>query len=198
METEVKYLLSGMLADFEEKLLAVYPDVQDLGTLQLPAIYYDSANGDLGQAHTALRVRSEGKQLIGCFKATTGELRVFVEEKIVLQRAEVETDWFTRLENYPRILEITSGAAIEPVLKIHTDRHIYLLKTGSLEVEIVLDRVNYLEGRAFDERVEVEMLAGTLEEFADFLHKFEQAIGGLRETQQSKYQKAKDLLNGCV
>lgn len=195
MEREVKYLVQDM-DDFERRLCERYPAIQYMGIIDLPAIYYDTADGRLERSKTALRVREEGGRLVGCYKATTGEERVFVEEEIELREEDLSHEWFKKLEHYCELAQKVEEARLYPVVKITTERKVYVLATDTMTVEIALDRIDYLEGAAIEERIEVEWKDGNVTFFEAFLHKFEMDIGELQETHMSKYQRAKELLRG--
>ena len=202
METEIKYRVQGSLEEFANRLRAVYPEVQYTGHEYLPAIYYDTRESDLLQAKSALRIRKERGVLIGCFKTVTAKDHVFIEEELELTPEDVHLTWYERLANYSRILECTGNAPIQQILQIETDRTTFLLKQVLSDevfmVEIALDQVNYLAGKAYEERVEVELKVGNLDDFGCFLHKFEQTIGGLAEIRQSKYDRANEILKDSV
>lgn len=195
MEREAKYLVHR-LDELELRLLEYYPEIEYKGTVHLPAIYYDTFDRRLERSKTALRVREEGGKLIGCYKATTREERVFVEEEVILQEEDITRDWFTCLKHYPELIQKIGNEVICPVVKIATERKIFLLQVQEMSLEIALDRVQYLEGLAFEERIEVEWKAGNEAHFEAFLHKFELEMGQLQETLVSKYQRAIEILRG--
>ncbi len=195
METEVKYLVNGNLEAIEKKLIYIYRDLKYQGEIDLPAIYFDTVDGQLAKSESIIRIREEGEKWVGCYKAKTSYERQFIEEEIRLTLREKDgTNWIQRLENYRQIEDIIGDNQIDPVLKIDTKRKIFILKEQELYLEIVLDKVKYQEGLVCENRVEVELKNGSLEKFEYFVSNFAECFPELQETTVSKYLTAKKLL----
>ena len=196
METEIKYLVNREMAEIEKEVKDIYENLRYIQELYLPAIYYDTRSGNIANNKAALRVRKESGQWIGCYKATTGEERRFIEEEVELSEQDLDSeDWISSLQHYSDLIKIASEEEIEPKLKIDTRRKVYELTYKNMLLEIVFDWVDYLEGLKQEERVEVELKKGDYKDFNIFVQNFEEEIKGLKETQISKYQRARELLN---
>ncbi|AZR71936.1 hypothetical protein BBF96_00050 [Anoxybacter fermentans] len=199
METEVKYIVDRNMEELEKDLKTAYKNLIYIGELNLPAIYYDTDDGNLAKQKNALRARKEGGKWIGCYKAVTSQERRFVEEEVELTEEELnQNDWFVKLKHYPQIKKLVGDSEVKAILKIDTRRKVYLLKLDNLQLEIVLDWVNYLDGVAEERRLEVELKKGNIESFNEFLNQFVKKIRGLKETNISKYQRARELLNSSA
>lgn len=196
MEMEVKYLVLETLEDVEKRVRMIYPEIEYIGVLDLPAIYYDTSELRFEKEKMALRIRKENEKWIGCFKGATSQERIFIEEEIELSDEErKQKDWFLRLENYPLIRTVVGDSEIIPLVKIGTRRKVYLLKKNGVTVEVVLDWVDYLDGMAEEERLEVELKDGNFEQFSQLVQEFEKQIAGLKETDCPKYKTAVGLLS---
>lgn len=195
MEMEVKYLVLESLEEIEKRVRVVYPEIEYVGELHLPAIYYDTQELKFEKEKMALRIRKENEKWIGCLKGATSQERIFIEEEVELSDEEKrKKDWFSQLENFPLIQEVVGQAEIKPLVKIDTRRKVYLLEKNGVKVEVALDWVDYLDGVAQEERLEVELKEGEFEQFSQMVQEFEEQILGLQETDCPKYKTAVGLL----
>jgi inorganic triphosphatase YgiF len=200
MEIEAKYRVDDQrtfddllsLTALGSFLLAPAPDPEDQRNT-----YFDTVDGRLRAARYGLRVRDLGARRIATLK---GDARV-ADGIYEREEWEVAIGDDDRPESWPpseareRALALLSGAALIPILTIHTiRRHIYASRDGSDVAEISLDEgVISAGGREEHLReLEIELLGAAIRADLDEL------VALLRERYQLIPEERSKLARGLA
>lgn len=195
MEKEYKWQFSGE-ADFF-KLLAT-PDIAPLvyhqQTIQMEAIYYDTADGLISGIGGGLRLRKENEHTVCCLKITSGsEGAMKIREEYECAASTVE-EGLRHLPAYgaPAALcdTILMLCVLETCRTVFTRRAVTLI-APDFSAELAFDSGMLLNGGKTGEicELELECLKGNTESFDDYCKKLEHTFA-LKPQPLSKLARA--------
>lgn len=204
MEIELKYLLRDDLAKDrilnDKHLLEIKNPACD-ETVQMRAIYLDTAEGDLRGLQIALRARFENERVVVTLKwkgsaqdglHVRGELNVPAGSEYL---DNPTVDIFKGSEIYDELLAAVSDKKLIPVMEMDYVRKAIQVDTGKSISVVSLDEgtIHTSKGDAEILEVEVELYSGDQEDMV--------ALGGelaakynLQTSDKSKYQRGLELL----
>lgn len=141
--------------------------------------YLDTAEGELHRGGGRLRLRNQNGRHLATFKRSLAEA-----EDGVRRREEVEgpVDADPELSDAFVAARELSTEPLSPVGTLRTDRTARLYRAGGLEVEAVIDRLNYPDGST-ETRVEAEGDEPSVEAFATELVR---AVAGIEPAATTK------------
>lgn len=206
MEIELKYQIPSeeiIKKLWKDEVFESYGDVDPKSSIDMDAIYYDSADGILAGAGAAFRIRREGKRLVATLKwaGTENEgLHEREELNVQLPAASEQTpslEVFDGCDEGRQLLRLLDGRPLVRTLEMVFRRDRKRLDTGSMICEIALDTgiIQTENGDLVIRELEIELFSGDQEEIrkigASLMERF-----GLVAGVRSKYGRGMDLIRG--
>ena len=204
MEIELKYYLGDNLAKdriLDDKHLAEMRNPEGDETLQMRAIYFDTAEGDLRNKKIALRVRWENEHIMVTLKwkgsavdglHVRGELNVPADEAYL---AEPNVEIFRGSEIFEELEEAAGGKKLVQVMEMDFLRKSIQVDTGASISVISVDEgmIRTAKGDAAILEVEVELYSGNQEDMIALSEELADKYN-LIPCDVSKYQRGLELL----
>lgn len=204
MEIELKYYLGDNLAKdriLDDKHLADMRNPEGDETLQMRAIYFDTAEGDLRNKKIALRARWENEHIIVTLKwkgsavdglHVRGELNVPADEAYL---AEPNVEIFRGSEIFEELEEAAGGKKLVQVMEMDFLRKSIQVDTGASISVISVDEgmIRTAKGDAEILEVEVELYSGNQEDMIALSEELADKYN-LIPCDVSKYQRGLELL----
>ena len=208
MEIELKYYLNDEIAKeriFNDKHLTEIKDPDFDETIEMKAVYMDTAQKDLMKKEMAFRVRKEGERLVATLKwggsakeglHVRGELNVPVDEQF-LQSPSV--DVFKGSEIYEEIKVAAGDKPLQNVMEMDFTRKQIRVDTGKSISVISLDEgwIRTIVGNAPISELEIEFYSGDQDDMIAL--GLELAVKyNLQPSDKSKYQRGLELLENSI
>ncbi len=208
MEIELKYYLNDEIAKeriFNDKHLTEIKDPDFDETIEMKAVYMDTAQKDLMKKEMAFRVRKEGERLVATLKwggsakeglHVRGELNVPVDEQF-LQSPSV--DVFKGSEIYEEIKVAAGDKPLQNVMEMDFTRKLIRVDTGKSISVISLDEgwIRTIGGNAPISELEIEFYSGDQDDMIAL--GLELAVKyNLQPSDKSKYQRGLELLENSI
>jgi len=194
MEKEYKWQANAALRERFMQLLAAHEALCSAQTVQMAAVYYETADGILRKNGTALRLRRENDHSVCCMKRTLekdGALAVRDEFEV---QAETVQEGLEKLseKGAPRDLCIFLRAQqLTELARTEFERHCYLIAPGAFTAEFAVDAGklgNHGVMQPFEE-IELELKTGDAAAFCAYAEQL-QAEYGLIPQPLSKLARA--------
>jgi len=207
MEIELKYLLKDRAqADriFSDEAVKQAEDEKSFETIDMHSVYYDTAAHDLTEAGIAVRVRKEGDLYVATMKdrgeSAEGmhrreEINVRLSDDRMITSPELSI--FSESSEYERILGITGGKKLVPVLEMKFERRQVRLDTGGSISELSADDGRIIAGEKSLPlmELELELYSGSEQDMEDFGRDLAERYGLVPED-KSKFQRGYELATG--
>lgn len=204
MEIELKYFLGDNLAKdriLDDKHLAEMRNPEGDETLQMHAIYFDTAEGDLRRQQIALRTRFENEHIVVTLKwkgnaidglHVRGELNVPADEAYL---AEPTVEIFRGSEIFEELETAVAGKPLVQVMEMEFLRQSIHIDTGASISVVSLDEgvIRTARGNAEILEVEVELYSGDQDDMVALGEELA-AKYNLIPSDKSKYQRGLQLL----
>lgn len=204
MEIELKYYLHDEIAKeriFNDKHLMEIKDPDFDDTIEMKAVYMDTAQKDLMKKEMAFRVRREGERMVATLKwggsakeglHVRGELNVPVDEQFV---RSPNVDVFKGSEIYDEIKATAGDRALQEVMKMDFMRKEIRVDTGKSISVISLDEgwIRTDGGDAPISELEIEFYSGDQDDMIELGMELA-AKYNLQASDKSKYQRGLELL----
>ena len=204
MEIELKYYLNDEIAKeriFNDKHLTEIKDPDFDETIEMKAVYMDTAQKDLMKKEMAFRVRREGERMVATLKwggsakdglHVRGELNVPVDEQFV---RSPNVDVFKGSEIYEEIKAAAGDRALQKVMEMDFTRKEIRVDTGKSISVISLDEgwIRTDGGDAPISELEIEFYSGDQDDMIELGMELA-AKYNLQTSDKSKYQRGLELL----
>ena len=207
MEIEVKYALPSKETIDEilkDELIEKLSEGEDLETVPLRAIYYDTADGSLGRNRISLRVRSEGPVAFATMKwdgSVNGAVhsRQEVNVPVPIEDASFppEAELFAQTPKYDELKSLTERSPLVPVLTMQFTRSRKRIRYDRNVMEMALDCGNIVTpyGSCPILEMELEHYAGSDPTSVIELGEIIADKYGLELEPRSKYSRGLKLIN---
>ena len=204
MEIELKYLVDDEFTReriLHDAHLMKMSDDEEVETIPMKAVYYDTEDKALLRKQFAFRVRYEDVLPVATMKwgggaenglHQRGELNVTVNEEFA---AAPNVDIFRGSEIYEEIQETAGGRTLIPVMEMEFVRQQVHVDTGK-SISVVscdLGEIRTAGGNAAISEVEVELYSGDQEDMIALGNELA-AKYNLKPGDKSKYQRGLELL----
>ena len=204
MEIELKYYLNDEIAKeriFDDKHLTAIKDPDFDETIEMKAVYMDTAQKDLMKKEMAFRVRREGERMVATLKwggsakeglHVRGELNVPVDEQFA---CSPNVDVFKGSEIYEEIKAAAGDRALRKVMEMEFTRKEIRVDTGKSISVISLDEgwIRTDDGDAPISELEIEFYSGDQDDMIELGMELA-AKYNLQASDKSKYQRGLELL----
>lgn len=204
MEIELKYLVEDEFTReriLRDRHLMKMSDEEEVETIQMRAVYFDTEDKALLHRKFAFRVRHEGALPVATIKwgggasnglHCRGELNVTVNEEFAVKP---DLDIFRGSEIYEEISEAVSGRQLIPVMEMEFIRQQIHVDTGKSISVVSCDQgeIRTTGGNALISEVEVELYSGDQDDMIALGQELA-AKYNLKPGDQSKYQRGLELL----
>jgi len=204
MEIELKYLVEDEFTReriLQDAHLMKMSDEEEVETIPMKAVYYDTEDKALLRKQFAFRVRYEDVLPVATMKwgggavdglHQRGELNVTVNEEFA---AAPNVDIFRGSEIYDEIYEAAGGRTLIPVMEMEFVRRQIHVDTGKSISVVSCDQgeIRTTGGNAPISEVEVELYSGDQEDMIALGNELA-AKYNLKPGNQSKYQRGLELL----
>ena len=205
MEIELKYLLKDRdQADeiFADELVKDYEDKGSFETIDMQAIYYDTADRKLTAEGIALRVRKEGEDYVATMKDKGNsiegmhkrkEINVRLSDDEMIKHPDVTI--FKESDEYDQLVGIAGKGKLVPVLEMVFERRQVRVDTGNAISVLSCDDGSIRAGGKTVPimEMEIELYSGDLEELKEYGQKIADKYGLVPED-RSKFARGYDLL----
>lgn len=205
MEIELKYLLRDRAQADEILNDELVKEVEDEGseeTIDMHAVYYDTADHKLTEAGIALRVRKEGEYYVATMKDKGNtiegmhkrqEINVRLTDEEMIQHPDVTI--FSESDAYEQLLEIAGKGKLLPVLEMKFERRQVRVDTGKA-ISVLSCDDGYISagGKTLPiMELEIELYSGSLDELKEYGGRIA-AKYDLKPEDRSKFARGYDLL----
>ena len=208
MEIELKYYLNDEIAKeriFNDKHLTEIKDPDFDETIEMKAVYMDTAQKDLMKKEMAFRVRSEGNRMVATLKwggsakdglHVRGELNVPVDDQFV---RSPNVDVFKGSEIYEEIKAAVGDRALQKVMEMDFTRKEIRVDTGKSISVISLDEgwIRTDGGDAPISELEIEFYSGDQDDMIELGMELATKYN-LQTSDKSKYQRGLELLENST
>ena len=206
MEIELKYRIEDEAvidAIFQDPYIEMIKDKQTEESVEMFAVYFDTADRRLHKEGIAFRVRREGDILQATLKWNGSsedgmhkreEINVPVDDESKLYTPDI--DIFVQSDMRDVLYDIVGARHLHPMMEVHSVRHQVRIDTGKSISELSVDKgeVRVGEKSAPILEMEIELFSG---EEADMI-----ALGdglaekyGLKASNISKFKRGLDLMD---
>ncbi len=205
MEIELKYRIEDeavIEAIFQDPYIEMIKDKQTEESIDMYAVYFDTADHRLLAEGIAFRIRREGCSLQATLKWNGSEeggmhkreeLNIAVDDPEKLHEPDI--DIFSQSDMGDALLDIVGSEPLVPLMEVDSVRHQVRIDTGKSISELSIDKGEVRVGEKSSEilEMEIELFSG---EEADMI-----ALGdslaekfGLKASNISKFKRGLDLM----